>query len=55
MGRYGNIDGISTVTENSIAKDNARGSIGRILAKREKEVKEHKNAKASSNQEIKKG
>lgn len=54
MGRYGNTDGIATLTENTIAKDNVRGSIGRILAKREKTVKEQKNAKASS-QEMKKG
>ena len=28
MGRYGNIDGIATLTNNPIAKDNSRGTIG---------------------------
>lgn len=47
MGKYGNIDGILTITENLIAKDNVRGTIGKILSDREKAVKERKNAKAS--------
>ena len=42
MGKYGNIDGIATLTNNAIAKDNARGSIGRILDAREKSAKESK-------------
>ncbi len=29
MGKYGNIDGIATLTNNPNATDNARGTIGR--------------------------
>lgn len=29
MGRYGNIDGIATLTNNPNATDNARGTIGK--------------------------
>ncbi len=46
MGRYGNIEGISTLTGNTIAKDNVRGSIGKILNNREKEIAEQKYMKA---------
>lgn len=38
MGKYGNIDGVVTLTGDVIARDNARGSIGRILAERKKSV-----------------
>lgn len=30
MGRYGNIDGIATLTNNPNATDNAKGTIGKI-------------------------
>lgn len=30
MGKYGNIDGIATLTNNPIATDNAKGTIGKI-------------------------
>ena len=33
MGRYGNIDGIATLTNNPNALDNVRGSIGYISKK----------------------
>ena len=42
MGKYGNIDGIVTLTGDFIARDNAKGTIGRILSSREKESKERK-------------
>lgn len=41
MGRYGNIDGIATLTHNPIAKDNSKGTIGKIDKKR-KELKTQK-------------
>lgn len=31
MGRYGNIDGIATLTNNPNATDNAKGTIGKLL------------------------
>lgn len=31
MGKYGNIDGIATLTNNPIATDNAKGKIGKLL------------------------
>lgn len=31
MGKYGNIDGIATLTNNPIATDNAKGTIGKLL------------------------
>ena len=34
MGKYGNIDGIATLTNNPIATDNAKGTIGKIAQKR---------------------
>nr|DAV37235.1 MAG TPA: hypothetical protein [Caudoviricetes sp.] len=48
MGRYGNIDGISTLSESSIAKDSVRGTIGKILAKREFEIRKNQNVVKSS-------
>lgn len=36
MGRYGNIDGIATLTNNPNALDNVRGSIGYIYLKNQK-------------------
>lgn len=37
MARYGNIEGIATLTDNANARDNARGTIGRIMADRKKQ------------------
>lgn len=42
MGKYGNIDGIATLTGDSIARDNVRGTIGRLLSAREKAAKDRK-------------
>lgn len=39
MGRYGNIDGIATLTNNPNATDNAKGTIGRINEMKSKYVK----------------
>ena len=36
---YGNIEGIATLTHNRLALDNARGTIGRTVAAREKKNK----------------
>ena len=38
MGKYGNIDGVVTLTDDAVAKDNAGGSTGRIPAERKKSV-----------------
>lgn len=32
--KYGNIDGVATLTDNPIATDNAKGTIGKITQKR---------------------
>ena len=43
MGRYGNIDGIATLTNNPNATDNARGTIGKIgKVKKPAEAKQKK-------------
>ncbi len=34
MGKYGNIDGIATLTHSTIAIDNTRGSIGKPKTKK---------------------
>ncbi len=41
MGRYGNIDGIATLTNNPNALDNVRGSIGYIYLKNQKKNNKH--------------
>ena len=58
MGKYGNIDGIATLTGDSIASDNVRGTIGRIISAREKAAKDRKTVRvepSTTSKNIKKG
>lgn len=47
MARYGNIEGIATLTNNANARDNARGTIGRIMADRKNQQKPARQTKAT--------